>query len=644
MVEAKPIGSTNLRPGPQKEKRPGWDWRLFLLHFLIACCFTLLLGQLWRLQIVEGHDYRARADINRFRVSPVPAPRGVIYDRNHKIVAANTPSFQVSIVPAALPKDDPVRVYRELSTLIGMDIPQIAERVDKRQGDDFTPVVIKSGVERDVVLRVEERHLRMPGVIVVPESSRLYSYGSLMSHILGYMLPITEEEFTQLQKDKELGYRRQDRIGAMGIEYSYERELRGKPGNKLYEVDATERPLNDLRIVSPDPGRNLTLSIDVDLQKDVERMLVEGMGKSTLAVAIVMDPRNGQLLAMVSVPAYDNNLFSGKVRAEELDALLKDPRKPMINYAMGGTFAPGSTFKLVTAAAALQEGVANAKTSILCQGALLIPNQYNPALYQRLPCWGVHGHQDFVRGLANSCDVYYWTLGGGFKEFEGLGVDRLSNWSRLMGYGAPTGIDIPGEVGGLVPTPKWKEDTWGEQWLKGDTYNMSIGQGFVLSTPLQVANTTNAIANGGRLLQPRLVAAITDSEDQPLRKMDAVETRRLPLSPENIAIIREGMRLVPENDDVKKFNVPSLKIAGKTGTAEFPGERDSKGILPTHGWFTAFAPYDNPEVSVTVFVQRGGGPSDAVPLAMKIFKRYFGYTDPTPTATPAAGSTPRRSP
>lgn len=638
MVESKPIGSTDLPPDPQKEKKPGWDWRLILLRLLIVLCFTILLGQLWRLQIVEGHGFRQLADINRYRVSHVPAPRGVIYDRNHRIVAANTPSFQVSIVPDALPKDNPARVYRELSALIGMEVPKIAEKVDKRQGDDYTPVVIKSDVERDVVLRVEERHLRMPGVIVAPESSRLYPYGPLMSHILGYMLPISGEEYSKLQHEKELGYRPQDKIGAMGIEYSYERELRGRPGKKLYEVDATERPLNDLSINSPDPGHNLTLGIDVDLQKDVERILMEGMGKSTSAVAIVMDPRSGQILAMVSVPSYDNNLFSVKVRPNELEALLNDPRKPMFNYAIAGNFAPGSTYKLVTAAGALQENVANAKTTILCQGALLVPNQYNPAITQRLPCWGVHGQQDFVHGLANSCDVYYWTLGGGFKEFQGLGVDRLVKWARLLGYGAPTGIDIPGELGGLVPTPKWKEDNYAEQWLKGDTYNMSIGQGFVLATPLQVANATNAIANGGRMLQPRLVAAITDSEDRLLRKVEPVESSRLPISDANLALIREGMRLVPENEDVKKFNVPVLKVAGKTGTAEFPGERDSKGILPTHGWFTAYAPYDNPEVSVTVFVQRGGGPSNAFPIAMKIFKRYFGYTDPAPTPSP----TPQR--
>ncbi len=642
VIEPKPIGTTDLPPDPTKGKKSGWDWRLILLRLVMVLCFTILLLQLWRLQVVEGHGFRQLADINRHRVSLVPSPRGVVYDLNHKIVAANTPSFQVSIVPGAIPKDDPVRVYQELSSLIGVEVSQIEDKVNKRMGDDYTPVVIKSDVERDVVLRVEERHLRMPGVIVMPESSRLYPYGQLLSHILGYMLPVTEEEYASLQENKEAAYRRQDEIGAMGIEYSYEQELRGRPGKKLYEVDATERPLNDLAIDSPDPGHNLTLSVDVDLQKDVEKILLDGMGKSLSAVAIVMDPRNGQILSMVSVPSYDNNVFSDKVRPNELEALLNDPRKPMFNYAIGGNFAPGSTFKLVTAAGALQEGVANAKTNILCQGALLIPNQYNPSLTQRLPCWGVHGQQDFVHGLANSCDVYYWTLGGGFKEFEGLGVDRLAKWSKLLGYGEPTGIDIPGEARGLVPTPSWKEETWSEGWLTGDSYNMAIGQGFVLSTPLQVANATNAIANGGRLLQPRLVASIHDAEDQLVRKIEPTEIRRLPLSPDNLNLIRKGMEMVPDNDDTKKLNIPALKIAGKTGTAEFPGEKDSKGILPTHGWFTAYAPYDNPQVSVTVFVQQGGGPTDAFPLAMKIFKRYFNYAEPVPTTKPISTVQPVR--
>jgi penicillin-binding protein 2 len=204
-----------------------------------------------------------------------------------------------------------------------------------------------------------------------------------------------------------------------------------------------------------------------------------------------------------------------------------------------------------------------------------------------------------------------------------------------LGYGAPTGIDLPGEVSGLVPTSQWKLANWSEDWLKGDTYNMSIGQGFVLATPLQVANLTNAVANGGRLLKPRLIAAINDAEDKPIQTVGPELLRQIPLSQDNLAIIRQGMQGVMLNDDVKKVNIPALKVAGKTGTAEFPGPKDDKGIMPTHGWFTAYAPYDNPEVSVTVFVQQGGGPTNAVPIAMNIFKRYFHYTEPSLTPVPA---------
>ncbi len=638
MVDSGPVNWMSLPPQQDPEKKPGIDRRLFLLRGGIVLAFGLLSGQLWKLQIVEGRSFRQLADVNRFRVSPVDAPRGVIYDRNHKIVAANTPSFQVSIVPAALPKDDPSKLYSDLGNFLSMAPADIASKVDQRKADDFTPVTIKSDVERDTVLRVEEQHLRLPGVIVLPESSRLYPFGSLLSHILGYMLPITAEQLAAHQSDKEAGYKAEDKIGAAGVEATYEKELRGTPGKKLYEVDATERPINDVSVDNPDPGHSLILSIDVDLEKDVQAILQEEMDakKADSAVAIVMDPRNGQVLSMVSLPSYDNNIFSGTVRSSDLNAVLNDPRKPMIDYAIGGTFAPGSTFKLVTATASLEEGVANAHTEINCPGYLLIPNQYNPALSTRLPCWGVHGLQDFVTGLANSCDVYYFTLGGGnpTTHFQGLGNDRLAKWAKLLGYGAPTGIDLPGEVEGLVPTGQWKQDTLGEEWLTGDTYNMAIGQGFVLATPLQVANLTNAIANGGHLLEPRVVASIRDSDDNLIRDIQPTEIRKLPISDSNLDLIHQAMIRIPQNDDTKANNIPALKVAGKTGTAEFPGVKDAHGILPTHGWFTAYAPYDNPQVTVTVFLEKGGGPSDAFPTAMKIFKRYFNYSEPVATPTP----------
>lgn len=269
MTLTRPDRSTPLPGDADGARKPVGDWRLRGLRLLIVLCFSLLTAQLWRLQIVEGRNFRQLADINRFRVSSLPAPRGVIYDRDRKIVAANTPSFRIAILPAALPKENPVRVYRELGDLLGMNPAEIADKVDRREGNDFEPVVIQSDVERDVVLRVEERSLKMPGVTVAPQSSRLYPFGPLMSQILGYMLPISEEELAARQADAEAAYRPDDRIGATGIEASYERELRGKPGKKLYEVDASERPVNDISVDEPNPGYSLTLSVDVELQRDV---------------------------------------------------------------------------------------------------------------------------------------------------------------------------------------------------------------------------------------------------------------------------------------------------------------------------------------------------------------------------------------
>ena len=623
-----------------RDRRSKIDWRLIAIQTVAVVLFAVLLGQLWKLQIVEGHSFRQLADINRFRVSPVEAPRGIIYDRNHQILAYNTPSFVVSIVPAALPKDNPGATFAELGQLLGISPSDIEKKVANRKGDDFTPVSIKSDVQRDVVMRVEEKHLKLPGVIVVPESSRRYPFGELTSHILGYMLPITEEQLAAKQaNDKAAGYQPEDKIGATGVESTFESQLRGTPGKKLYEVDATERPVADIRVDSPTPGHNLTLTLDVSLQQDVEKILQAGMGKSQYAVAIVMDPRNGQILAMVSTPSYDDNLFAAGIGETDLQNLLNDPRKPMIDYAIGGSFPPGSTFKLVTGSAALQEGVANANTVINCPGYLLVPNQYNPAVSQRLPDWGAFGKLDFTQAMADSSDVYFYTLGGGTPAFPGLGNDRLAKYAKLMGYGAPTGIDLPGEVGGLIPTDKWKQNTWKEQWLTGDTYNMAIGQGFVLATPLQVANATNAIANGGHLLKPQIVASISDSNDQSLTTVEPQEIRKLPVDQQNLDLVKQGMEAVMRNtiagENMAAFNIPDLKIAGKTGTAEYAGPKDANGIAPTHGWFTAFAPYDNPQVSVTVFLQSGGS-SNAVPIAMDIFKRYFHYTSPTPQATPGA--------
>jgi penicillin-binding protein 2 len=376
----------------------------------------------------------------------------------------------------------------------------------------------------------------------------------------------------------------------------------------------------------------------VEFQREVERLLQEGLQDSPSGVAIVTRPSTGEVLAMVALPTFDNNVFSTGDSDAEIEALLTDPNRPLFNRTIGGQYPPGSTFKLVTGAAALHEQIANRNTVIESKGAIFVPNEYNPQLLQRFPDWSVLGRMNFVQGLANSSDVYFYYLGGGFENFRGLGNERLATYAREFGYGARTGIDLPGEAEGIVPDERWKQEAISERWVKGDTYNMSIGQGFVAATPLQVATATNAFANGGTLYRPRLVKALVDQEGRTVRELGPQIIRRLPLSPENWALMREGMEAGYHVGTLLRHTaIPGVRVAGKTGTAEFYGPRNEKDELPTHGWYTGFAPADRPEIAVTVFVELGTGSNSAAPIASRIMRKYFNIPDhvPTPVPTPA---------
>jgi len=341
-----------------------------------------------------------------------------------------------------------------------------------------------------------------------------------------------------------------------------------------------------------------------------------------------MDPRNGEVLAMVSLPSYDSNAFSLPDRDEEVAGFLSDPALPLFHRALAGQYPPGSTFKLVTGIGALEERTVTRNTKIDCNGGLRIPNPYNPGASTFLPDWGVMGTLDFVQGLAQSCNVYFYTLGGGFKEIEGLRSDRLGRYARLLGYGQTTGIDLPSEASGRVPTAEWKQANFGEAWMPGDTYNMAIGQGFVLATPLQVANLTNGIAMNGTFYRPHVLRSVVDADGRPTRDIGPEISRRVGLRTDTLSPVREGMAAVLDTPQNRVNNELDLKVAGKTGTAEFAGPKDARGIGPTHGWFTAYAPVDRPGVSVTVFLERGGGPSDAVPVAMQILRAYSARYNP----------------
>jgi penicillin-binding protein 2 len=367
------------------------------------------------------------------------------------------------------------------------------------------------------------------------------------------------------------------------------------------------------------------------------------------AVAVAMNPQNGQILGMVSLPSYDNNIFAEDIAEDYLD-LEKDERRPLINYAIGGLYPPGSTFKMITAAAGLAEGVITPDTQIVDSGPIFLPNRYFPndlSQAQKFVSWnhklGInHGALNIVDALARSNDIYFYELGGGFPDkFVGLGQKRLGKWMELFGYGSPTGVDLPGEAVTIVPTDQWKRQLFAETWTTGDSYNMAIGQGYVLATPLQVLVETAAVANGGNIVEPRVVHHMTDSNGGLQKDFAPVIERKLPISAEDMQYIRQGMWTAVNAGygTAAVAQVPGVQVAGKTGTAEFceyvpekkDCRRDDKDNLPTHAWFTAFAPYENPEIAIVVFVYDGGeGSGTAAPVAQKILQAYFTQIAPRP--------------
>lgn len=626
----------------------------WFFRVLVLILFGILTAQLWQLQIVNGQLYTNRSAGNWLREAVIPPQRGVIYDRNKTLLAANAPIFVVSITPADVPQgrlqEIVIRVANELRVVPG-DIQKIVDQHQARKDySAYNSIPVAYNVDRDAVMRLSEHSLDMPGVQVGIDSTRQYNEGSLISSFIGYMGAISPDQLDQFTQD---GYGPDDHVGAAGIEQAYEKDLRGVPGKRSYEVEASGQEVAELRRQDAQPGNNLVLSIDLNLQRDVMQILQEGLRNGPGGAAIVMDPRNGEILAMASTPTFDANVINDPSRGDELQQLLNDQTDtPMFPRAYAGQYPPGSVFKLVTGSAALQEGVANRDTVIDSKGVMYVDSDEYPGVRQAFNDNAAYGPQTFFQGIADSSNIYFFWLGGGYAEgnttiFPGLGVDRLAKYARAYGYGSRTGLDISGEQDGTIPDPTWKQFQKGQPWFKGDTYNMAIGQGDVLATPLQVANTTNVIANGGTFYQPHLARQEVDSAGNVVKDFSATPpSRPVPVDANNLAVMRQAMEWSFEGPWLKWFKIPNLRVGGKTGTAEYPGPTDANGNLPTHGWFTGFAPADDPQITVTVFVEAGSGTNDASPIGMRIIRRYFGLPDisPDPPQLPPAPQTAPRPP
>lgn len=658
--------------------------RLLFLRILTVALFAAMVVQLWRLQMVQGEALRARADQNRFRLVEVQGPRGVMYDRNGRILVRNRPSFSVVATPADLPEDEEEarRILERVTEIIHttgaerpgpamagqapsaaaelppepnvtgpprfrnvLTVDEALRQVETAwKGSAYLPITLASQVDRQVAFAVAEESYSLPGIFLKVDPVREYISGTLTSHLLGYMGPIPQEYVDAYVAE---GYRPYDQVGLAGLEFTFEKALRGRNGRRHIEVDVNGREVRTVGDVVPSaPGHNLVLTVDLELQALVDQALRNGLkrARAEIGAAIAMDPRTGEVLALVSLPSYDNNLFARGITAAEYRALIEDKRRPLLNHAISGLYPPASTFKIVTAAGALQEGVIDERTRLgdsfdgQVDGIIWVDNRFfpdDPRYARPFYCW-IHtyktGHYMVTvrEALAVSCDVFFYQVAGGYrKTFYGLGIDKLVEYTHLFGFGEVTGIDLPGENPGLVPTPRWKRLTYAETWSAGDTYNMGIGQGALLATPLQVLNATVAIANGGYLYKPQLVRRIVDTEGNVVQEFGPELIRELPIDPKNIDLVREGMwgAVNYPNGTAKELSVPGVTVAGKTGTGEFFDPDIGllpNGRLPSHAWFTAFAPYENPEIALVVFVYNGGeGSRTALPIAQDILRGYF---------------------
>ncbi|HJX39331.1 MAG TPA: penicillin-binding protein 2 [Anaerolineae bacterium] len=636
--------------------------KVIAFRAFVVLAFAVLALQSWQLQIVQGGQYLEQADRNRFRLQSIDAPRGVIYDRDGRLLAGNVPSFAVSIVPADLPEEDEEHVFRGLSSLLEIPISardrdaggagtvdwrylaeeedyepeaQLRELLAAGRESPFTPVRVKSNVSRETAFIIEEQRLDLPGVIVEIEPLREYISSTLFAHITGYVGHIPEQQLDSYMGRSDGDYDPNDVVGLTGVELTYESQLRGQKGQRHVEVDVTGRELRTIGSpVAPVPGYNLVLTIDAELQTIVAEALQRGIKKadSDSGVAVAMDPQTGEILAMVSVPSYDANLFVRAISEEDYEQLKEDPGHPLVNHAISGQYPPGSTFKIVTASAGLEEGVVTRNSLLFCPGTIWIPHRFapdDPELAQPFNCWLKTGHRSIsvVEALAQSCDIYFGVMAGGYGEFQGLGQEALYRYAQHFGLGQPTGIDLPAEAEGLAPDATWKRLTYGETWVTGDTYNAAMGQGFVLTTPLQMLNAAASVANGGSLYRPIVVREISDFNGNLVRPFAPHLIRKLPVSSETLELVRAGMRGAVTHGTAMAADLAGVAVAGKTGTAEYPGQRNWQGHLPTHAWFVAFAPFDDPEIALLVFVEGGGeGSTVAVPIAVEILAYYFGLS------------------
>ena len=597
-----------------KNSNKEWIRQRFVgVSVCILFVFALMFFRLVYLQIIRGEEYRLLSEKNAVRLKSIKPSRGLVFDRDKRLMVDNRPSFNLKIVREDA--GDVEKTVEKVAKLIQVPFQELMDSIARAgKGAFYKSVTLKNDISRDQLAIVEAHKFDLPGIHIDIEPTRYYIYKKTAAHLLGYLGQINSKE---LKAGKYPNVKSGDSIGRYGIEKSFEKYLQGKRGGRQIEVDANGRTIKVLKTVEPVAGLDLNLTLDLDLQQKAEKLLKKKDGAD-----VAIDPDNGDILVLASNPSFDQNDFIGGISSKKWKALMSDPGKPMINKAIQAEYPPASTYKIITSFAALEEKRININTTAYCPGFL----KYGNRVYR---CWNKQGHGEIniVNGLAQSCDVFYYHAG--LK----VGVDKLAQYATGSGLGKKTGIILENERKGLIPTSAWKKKRHKESWQGGETLSIAIGQSYNLVTPLQMAVLIAAVGNGGTLYRPRIVKTIEDSHGKIIKTIEPQITGGLPASKETLNIVRTALLKVVQGErgTARGIRLKNVEIAGKTGTAQvFSIKKDDKTrtedlkySLRDHAWFISYAPAQNPVIAISVMIEHGEhGSSTAAPIAAALIEQY----------------------
>ena len=571
---------------------------------VLVITMTVLLIRLWDLQIMRGAEMRKLSEQNRIRVKKIVAPRGIIYDRIGKVLADTRPSFNIYLTPEDI--HDFSQTVDGLAKLIACDREEIIEKMKAASGmPPSFPIKIKSDIPMDEVARVEAHRVYIPGISIQIEPKRNYPYAASFAHVIGYVSEVSDEELKDKKKYKD--YSPGDYIGKYGLERAYENDLRGVDGEKRVEVDAIGREVRTLDVIDPIPGNSLHLNLDLELQLSADKALETRKG-----AAVALNPKTGGVLVLASRPGFDPNLFASGISKTDWQKIALDKLHPLQNRAIQGGYPPGSTFKILLALRALDLGIINERTTFSCGGGFAYGNRV-------FKCWkkGGHGSVSVHRAIVESCDVFFYNVG------LRLGVDRIHDFGNTLGLGRVTGIDLPNEQKGLLPSTEWKKRRYNQPWYEGETVSVAIGQGAVWLTPIQLAMLSSFVAGDGKNYKPQIVNRIVSTEGKVIKTFEPIVNADLKLKPGVLTIVKDGMRGVVNEPGgtAGASKVQNVLMSGKTGTAQAGSDKVKLG---DHAWFIAYAPSDDASVAMAILVEHGlHGSSAAAPIAKGITETLF---------------------